>query len=229
VGNGRLALEIAAHGGFALALMDVQMPEMDGLEATRQLRAQETTAGAARLPVVAMTAHASGTDRERCLAAGMDDYLTKPIDGAALLAAVARWGGRQSIQEPGQAGKKPAAAGEEEGAIDLASLGIQFGGDQATVDEVLGLFLDGVPAQLEVLRSLPVDRDALGRMAHGLKGGCAQLCAARAARAASRLEAACRADVAIEEACGGLAAELELLRTVVVRRRAGRGPLAVAS
>jgi CheY-like chemotaxis protein/HPt (histidine-containing phosphotransfer) domain-containing protein len=229
VGNGRLALEIAAGGGFALALMDVQMPEMDGLEATRQLRAQELTSGAERMPVVAMTAHASGTDRERCLAAGMDDYLTKPVDGAALLAAVARWSGRASARAPGPAGHEQAAAVEEEAPIDLGALSVQFEGDQATVDEVLGLFLDAAPAQLDVLRSRPVDRDALARLAHGLKGGCAQIRAARAARAATRLEVACRAGVAVEEACGGLATELEALRAVVLSHRAGRGSLAAAS
>jgi signal transduction histidine kinase/DNA-binding response OmpR family regulator len=230
VGNGRLALEIAAGGGFALVLMDVQMPEMDGLEATRQLRAQEVSRGAARLPVVAMTAHASGTDRERCLAAGMDDYLTKPVEGAALLAAVARWSGQAAARPPEAAVDEHAAPGEEQVAIDLGALGVQFGGDQGTVDEVLGLFLDAAPAQLAVLRSRPVDREALGRLAHGIKGGCAQICAARAARAATRLEAACRGGVAeLEQACGGLATELEVLQGVVTRHRAQRGPLAAAS
>jgi CheY-like chemotaxis protein/HPt (histidine-containing phosphotransfer) domain-containing protein len=223
VGNGRLALEAAAAGGFALALMDVQMPEMDGLEATRRLRAREAASGAARLPVVAMTAHASGADRDRCMAAGMDDYLTKPVDGTALLAAVARWGRGWARAEEQRQGAAPDPAA----AIDLAALTAQLGGDRATVDEVLGLFLEGAPGQLEALRKRPADGPALARLAHALKGGCAQICAGRAARAAAVLEDACRGGgPELEAACQGLETELEALRAEVERRRGERGPVA---
>jgi signal transduction histidine kinase/DNA-binding response OmpR family regulator len=84
VGNGREALEAIVGGDFALVLMDVQMPEMDGLEATRRLREHEEAHGQPRLPVVALTAHAMAGDRERCLAAGADEYVAKPIDSTLL-------------------------------------------------------------------------------------------------------------------------------------------------
>jgi CheY-like chemotaxis protein len=86
--NGHEALASACAESFDLILMDVQMPEMDGFEATRLIRAQEPPGR--RTPIVAMTAHAMVGDRERCLAAGMDDYLSKPLDKAALLAIIER-------------------------------------------------------------------------------------------------------------------------------------------
>jgi CheY-like chemotaxis protein len=85
--DGREAMERLAHEAVALVLMDVQMPEMDGLEATRAIRAQE--AGTSRhVPIIATTAHAHDSDRDRCLAAGMDDYISKPIDAETLWLAI---------------------------------------------------------------------------------------------------------------------------------------------
>jgi CheY-like chemotaxis protein len=89
-GNGIEALAILAREAFDLVLMDCQMPEMDGFEATVRIRALEAGTGR-HLPIIAMTAHAMVEDRDRCLAAGMDDYLTKPIRREILLQGVARW------------------------------------------------------------------------------------------------------------------------------------------
>jgi CheY-like chemotaxis protein len=88
VANGLEALEALSRRRYALVLMDVQMPVMDGYEAVRRLRSGEAGALDPQVPVVALTAHAMAGDRERCLAAGMDDYLTKPIDVAQLKAVV---------------------------------------------------------------------------------------------------------------------------------------------
>ncbi len=90
-GNGELALAALASGNYDLVLMDCMMPVMDGYEATRRLRAREAALGLARLPVIALTASAIEGDRQRCLAAGMDDYLAKPFTGAEFAAMVARW------------------------------------------------------------------------------------------------------------------------------------------
>ena len=90
-GNGELALAALASGNYDLVLMDCMMPVMDGYEATRRLREREAALGLARLPVIALTASAIEGDRQRCLAAGMDDYLAKPFTGAEFAAMVARW------------------------------------------------------------------------------------------------------------------------------------------
>jgi CheY-like chemotaxis protein len=86
-GNGREAIELAAQQTFDLVLMDVQMPEMDGFAATAVLRARESST-ASHLPIIAMTAHAMKGDAERCLEAGMDAYVAKPINPASLFALV---------------------------------------------------------------------------------------------------------------------------------------------
>jgi polar amino acid transport system substrate-binding protein len=91
VGNGREAVDAVARGeGYALILMDMQMPEMDGVTATKAIRRAEIASGR-RLPIVAMTANAMEGDRETCIAAGMDDYISKPVNREKLRAALERW------------------------------------------------------------------------------------------------------------------------------------------
>jgi CheY-like chemotaxis protein len=91
VGNGVEALDAHAHGSFDLILMDCHMPEMDGFEATKQLRARERAGSARRVPIVALTANAMAQDREECLNAGMDDHLSKPFSSQTLQGMLERW------------------------------------------------------------------------------------------------------------------------------------------
>ena len=101
VANGREALAAVETGQYALVLMDCQMPELDGFAATAAIRQRE--GNGRRLPIIAMTANAMQGDREACLAAGMDDYVSKPVKIGDLRAVIERWRGRSEALESGEA------------------------------------------------------------------------------------------------------------------------------
>jgi PAS domain S-box-containing protein len=116
VSNGREALALAGQGTFDLMLLDVHMPELDGIAVVRGIRERERAAGG-HLPVIALTARSRKEDRERCLAAGVDDFLTKPVSAAALLAAIDRLVPAHSVSQPTQAD-----AGDHSGLLDPAAV-----------------------------------------------------------------------------------------------------------
>jgi CheY-like chemotaxis protein len=150
--------------------MDCQMPNVDGYEATARIRAQER--GDERLPVIAMTAHAMAGDRERCLAAGMDDYLSKPLRPELLDEVLERWLG-VAIDEP--AGSEAADRDEAiDGLIDAARMRTFREDYPDIVEQLLQLFVDSTPELLEELRTAVDggDGDERRRAAHKLKGSC---------------------------------------------------------
>jgi PAS domain S-box-containing protein len=186
VGNGREALLALERERFDLVLMDVQMPEMDGLAATAVIRQREADTGG-RVPIIAMTAHAMRGDRERCLAAGMDGYVSKPIAIEALrdamLAAVA--------EEPAPPAV-PATQPEAPEALDPRSVLRAFDDDPEFLAEAVGLFLQDCPPMLAHLRAAVQagDHDARRRTAHSLKGMLGNFGATDAVRLAFSLEQA---------------------------------------
>jgi CheY-like chemotaxis protein len=147
--------------------MDCQMPNLDGYSTTGRIRERES--GGERLPVIAMTAHAMNGDRERCLEAGMDDYLAKPLRPDALDEVLERWLG---VTAAGHA--ETSAEPAIEALIDAARMRT-FRDDYADiVDQLLDLFLTSTPPLLEELRAAldAGDDDELRRAAHKLKGSC---------------------------------------------------------
>jgi two-component system sensor histidine kinase/response regulator len=182
--NGREALARTQAQRFDVILMDVQMPEMDGLEATRAIRGLET-GREGRVPIVGVTAHAMKGDRERCLGAGMDGYLPKPIRPAALFAAI-----EETVGQGPSTSAPPEEPAANEIVLDEASLLALVGGDSALIRELAALFLQDSPARIaEMAKALDAgDRTALERAAHTLKGSSGSLCGHGAARAALRLE-----------------------------------------
>jgi CheY-like chemotaxis protein len=179
VSNGREALEALESSAFDVVLMDVQMPEMGGIEATTQIRAREQTTGT-HVRIVAMTAHAMSGDRDRCIAAGMDAYVSKPINPKALFAVV----------EQDQPAAPPLENKDSNPRFDPATALDRLGGDRQLFEEVVRLFLEDCPARLAAIKAAIEARDpeAIRSAAHALKGAAGNLSAQRLAEAASTLE-----------------------------------------
>jgi CheY-like chemotaxis protein/HPt (histidine-containing phosphotransfer) domain-containing protein len=198
--DGREAVEAVAHATahqqeIGAVLMDVNMPEVDGLQATRQIQA---ALGDKAPPIIALTAGASAEDRLRCEAAGMDDYLTKPLHVAELARALERWvaQGKARVAEP-SAAPPPAASAPEAPLMDFARLEEfkEFDDEELSMTrEVIGLFLSDTPPRLEALARAIAEQDAeaLARAAHALKGGASNVGAKAIQQHADALEAAAK-------------------------------------
>ncbi|PHV17906.1 hybrid sensor histidine kinase/response regulator [Janthinobacterium sp. BJB303] len=177
--NGRRALALWQHQPFDVILMDCQMPEMDGFEATRRLRRMESEQGRSRTPIIALTANAILGDRELCLDAGMDDYLAKPYTRAALLAVLARWRPASAAPPAVTAQATPPAA---PGAIlDAGALqnlrAMRRPGRPDVLGRIIDLFHSDAPrllGQLEVAAGAS-DAGALQLAAHTFKSSCANV------------------------------------------------------
>ena len=182
--NGKEALTLLAQQPCDLVLLDVQMPEMDGLETSVAIRAQEQVQGG-HVPIIAMTAHAMAEDRERCLQAGMDAYITKPVRPQELFEAIAHL-----IPEGTLLGRERHGAPLASEVFDRAALLVRIEGDETLLRELVELFLEDTPQRLDHIRDAFVDNDCqrLERAAHTLKGSVGNLCAYRAYETAKRLE-----------------------------------------
>jgi len=227
--NGREAVDIFSKGRFDLVLMDIQMPEMDGFEATKLIRQQQQQSGT-KVPIIAMTAHAMSGDREKCLSAGMDDYISKPISRDELDRVIQRnsaptSGSQPIVTGPGPTFTKPAlaeATPAEPARTELAQLCakanscINFeavlrrcGGDHELLATVAGMF---PPESGKLVKSMEEARAAsdwltMQRSAHTLKGMCGMFEATRAANAARDLEQVARAG------SPGTSEQVDLLKT----------------
>jgi two-component system sensor histidine kinase/response regulator len=215
--NGRETLEAlgkATAGGFDVVLMDVQMPEMNGFEATAAIRQKEKATGR-HLPIIAMTAHALKGDRERCLAAGMDNYIAKPIEAREFLAAV------EGAVLPGGERRASVPAGPcSEEIFGRAAALARVDGDVKLLGELAGLFLaDSARLQSAVEKALArEDAEALEYAAHALKSSVGNFAARAAYAAAAKLEMLGRhGDLAeAQEACAALRQEIERLRSALL-------------
>jgi signal transduction histidine kinase/DNA-binding response OmpR family regulator len=169
-GNGMEALAVLERDTFDVVLMDIQMPDMGGFEATAVIRQRERATGG-HIRVVAMTAHAMTGDRERCLASGMDGYLSKPIEPAMLYATVEDEAG-MSVAGTSD---RPASTAP----VDRAQLMERLGGDEQLLADVVQVFLRDCPERLAAIRAAVEARDAerIRTSAHALKGVAANLSA----------------------------------------------------
>ncbi|HEX2064512.1 MAG TPA: response regulator, partial [Acidimicrobiales bacterium] len=190
------AVEAVAEHSYAAVLMDVQMPRMDGYQATAAIRAREPDGS--RIPIIAMTASAMEGDRERCLAAGMDDYLPKPLREDDLATALARWAPvdgekeRPVPEESPRARPDVPATGDvlDPGEVEkLRDLGARSGIDMLA--ELGSIYAQETPPRLAALRAAVAAGDAVAvrEQAHTIKGTAVALGASGLAEQAARLEA----------------------------------------
>jgi CheY-like chemotaxis protein len=183
VNNGQEAISAVQSRKFDLVAMDVEMPEMDGLEATAAIRAWEKTTGTHAL-IVAMTAHAMPGDRERCLAAGMDSYVSKPIRIKELRHVIS-----ELTQSP-QLTQVPEPTTGSEDVIDEATLLAGIDGNRRILREIVRLFLADYPQRLAEIKQAIGRGDgvAVARAAHTLKGSVGNFAAEKAVAAAQSVE-----------------------------------------
>jgi CheY-like chemotaxis protein/HPt (histidine-containing phosphotransfer) domain-containing protein len=228
VENGLQVMQALEVQKFDAVLMDVQMPEMDGLRATKAIRQRERTNGG-HIPIVAMTARAMKGDREECLSAGMDDYVSKPIQSRELMAAIDRAMQKANKLDQSEPREKNAchpdmqvqsaattqqsersatpSFGEVQPAINLLELLDRVENDVELLQEMVELFLDISPRLLGEMEAAVAARDSenLERTAHALKGSLANLSAEQGAYLALQLERMGReksvdiADLVLEE------------------------------
>lgn len=186
--NGREAAAMSEEG-FDIILMDVQMPMMNGFEATSLIRQRESTTNR-RTPIVAMTAHAMKGDRERCLEAGMDDYVSKPIRAEALFKAMKNVIPDLIVESEALASPPENDSEVEEEILDQKFLLRMVGGDMEFLRTMVPVFLEESPAHLAEVRDAieRSDREALESAAHKIKGVMGGLTGNAASRAAFRLE-----------------------------------------
>jgi DNA-binding NarL/FixJ family response regulator len=168
--------------------MDIQMPEMDGFEATRRIRGMQEPGGR-RTPIVAVTAHAMTGFRERVLAAGMDEYLTKPVRPGELAAALERVTGGVSAATADEA-----PAGQTGGVFDERRTLERLDGDVELLAQIMEIFVESFPAQMSDIRDAldRGDAEGIARAAHALRGALSNFSAPEALEVVQRLEQAGR-------------------------------------
>jgi PAS domain S-box-containing protein len=205
-GTGREALKALERASYDLILMDVQMPEMDGFEATRLIRKEEGASNGGRIPIIAMTAHALKGDREKCLQAGMDDYLTKPIQQQELGEMLAKWAQSRRESPPARESRV-----DEAGRLIFDHQGLlqQIDNNAELLEEIVATFLEDAPKRIHSLEEAisKEDAPAIRYQGHALKGTSGTM------RAQTLQEAACQMELAGEKgACSEARKLLPILR-----------------
>jgi signal transduction histidine kinase/CheY-like chemotaxis protein/HPt (histidine-containing phosphotransfer) domain-containing protein len=229
--DGRDALMKSGQMNYSLILMDCQMPEMDGYEATRKIREREAVAGLKPVPIVALTAHAMEGEREKCLAAGMNEFITKPIDQRLLRKKLAEIlisdTEDRAVARSSSPSETIPMVDDPEFALAPALAALE--GDRELLEEVMKSFLQHVPGQLEDLMSAGKrgDPELTANAAHKLKSSIGSLHKGAAFNLASKIEKQCRAGkmAGIPEQLARLEDELSGLISKIARQMQEEKPL----
>lgn len=188
VANGSEAVRALAKIPYDLVLMDVQMPVMDGFEATRRIRDPKSDVLNHNIPIIAMTAHALKGDREKCLEAGMDDYISKPVNPKELAEAIERIFSTENTPNQGQQTSPPDRAKK---IFDRETLLQRLDGDEELLKEIVEVFLQDTPSRIQSLKDAMSKNDTenIRREAHSLKGAAGSVGAVALQELAAELEA----------------------------------------
>jgi CheY-like chemotaxis protein/HPt (histidine-containing phosphotransfer) domain-containing protein len=197
VANGAEAVEALKSIPYDLVLMDVQMPEMNGFEATQQIRAPHSAVANHGIPIIAMTAHAMQGDRERCLEAGMNDYITKPVDPRALAEALERWLPKEAAPVATEATVSVSVRKMKSPVFDRSGLMARLMDDEELAQLVVEGFLEDIPRQIAALRGYLEAGDSAGAKlkAHTIKGAAANVGGERLREVAAEMEKAGDLDI----------------------------------
>ncbi len=194
--NGREAVDRVIAGHYDLVLMDVNMPEMDGLQATQEIRRRENRSP--RVPIIAMTALAMHGDRERCLAAGMDDYISKPVNRQTLIAAIGRFLPRVALSPKATVPGNPSATSPSRTTpvLDTSPLANAAGGDRAAVDELVSMAVEDTQQRFAELEATLGGGNAENtvRAAHSLAGIALSIGGLEVGQLAKRIETAAHSE-----------------------------------
>jgi two-component system sensor histidine kinase/response regulator len=234
VADGVAAVTALRRVPYDLVLMDVQMPEMDGFEATRLIRDPSGGALNRAVPIIAMTAHAMQGVRNNCLAAGMDDYISKPVTPAAVSEMMRKWLAKIDIADksaeappldappcPAPAAAVAASADPAAAIFDEASMLERLMSDRDLAREIACAFLDDIPKRIAAIRGCLDAGDLKGaeRQAHTIKGASANVSGDALAKQAAKLERAGKAgdSEAVRAGLGELLRQFEQLKQVMER------------
>ncbi len=190
--NGNDAINALETIPYDLVLMDVQMPEMDGISTTKHIRDLKSDVLNHEVPIIAMTAHATTADRNRCFKSGMDDYLSKPVHPETLAKVMDKWLSSDKPRSDTEAWETDNPCHTNTGPIvfDMAGMLERMMGDRQLVCKVMHGFLDDIPVQInELKKSVAVgDISGINRQAHAIKGACRNVSAEAMARVAREIE-----------------------------------------
>ena len=220
--NGREALDALGKTPYDLVLMDVQMPVLGGLEAAREIRNPESPVPNHAVPIIAMTARALSTDREQCLAAGMNDYISKPVDPRSLAAALITWLPKEplaAITAPSVPAAVPAAPAPGSQVYDREGLRARTMGDPEVMRVVKAAFLEDLPGQIRALAASVAGGEAAraAAQAHRIKSAAANMGGEELRQAAAAMEKAGREGdlAALTRQMPDLQARFERLKTAI--------------